>query len=174
MRGERIYKAIGAVDDELLIRSEKAKKRKPNPWVIIGSLAACLCLVAWGAITGFQSFNSNNSSISMVASDPELSGRPVLQWAENFTAEDYFMYSNNTYNRSEMAIVRGMPSTESFDAESFDTGSVMLQEQSLLPDSAIPYTESRYFSDERSHMEAEGVIPVMGDYPTFYCAVNKF
>ena len=51
MKNERIYQALGEVDDELLERCEVhvAARRRPV-WVRLGAMAACLCLVVLGSI----------------------------------------------------------------------------------------------------------------------------
>ena len=48
MENKDIYSAIGAIDDDLLIRCEPTKKKPLNVWVKYGSIAACSCLVALG------------------------------------------------------------------------------------------------------------------------------
>lgn len=50
MNSSQIYKAIGDADDELLERSEHRAKAKRPVWVRWGAAAACLCLVAAGAV----------------------------------------------------------------------------------------------------------------------------
>ena len=45
MKNERLYAAIGAVDDELLNRCEVEVKKPKIAWIKYGSLAACLALV---------------------------------------------------------------------------------------------------------------------------------
>lgn len=51
MKNERIYEAIGAVDDELLSRCEAAgKQHRPIHWRRWSALAACLCVFIIGAV----------------------------------------------------------------------------------------------------------------------------
>ena len=51
MKSERLYSAIGAADDELLIRLEEAKKEKRRiNWRKWGALAACFCFVIIGVL----------------------------------------------------------------------------------------------------------------------------
>jgi hypothetical protein len=71
----------------------------------------------------------------------------VLQWSQQFVAADYFKYNDDADDSPSSA-------------------------GALLPDSAIPYAESRSFSDERSQLEAEGVIPLMADHLQFNCSGN--
>jgi len=142
LKNERIYAAIGAVDDELLSRCETPNKKRANPWLKYGSLAACLCLIVFGVYYILKTTGSG------LPDDPALSGqkpsgRQVLQWSEQFAAEDYFIYNKSVEN--------GMSSSASISAD------------------AIPYAQTRSFSDDRSQLEAEGVIPVMSNRPLFNC-----
>ena len=86
MKSENIYNAIGAVDDDLFIRCESAKKKPANAWVKYCSLAMCLCLVTLGACAVFK------------PAAPEPSGKPVLKWSATFSANDYFKYSDSLEN----------------------------------------------------------------------------
>lgn len=70
----------------------------------------------------------------------------VLSWSAGFRAEDYFKYSAVS-SAGESAI-----------------GS--------LADVASLYAQTRYFSDERAQLEAEGGIPVLDSHPLFDCAVH--
>lgn len=48
---EKLYESFGAIDEDILSRSEKAEGRKNrNGWVKWGVTAACLCLIAAAAI----------------------------------------------------------------------------------------------------------------------------
>ena len=135
MKNERIYAEIGAADDELPLRCEAAKLKKTKTWVKYGGLAACLCLIIFAAY------------FVLLPALSETSSRPVLQWSEQFSAEDYFKYNNSSGDGTS------------------SSGSDFL---SII----APYAESRSFSGARSQLEAEGIIPVMADHPMFYCDVN--
>ncbi len=50
MKSERLYSAIGAADDELLIRLEGTKNEKNISWLKWSALAACFCFVIIGAL----------------------------------------------------------------------------------------------------------------------------
>lgn len=51
MKSERIYSAIGAADDELLIQLEASRQKgKNNSWLRWGAIAACFFLVIIGAV----------------------------------------------------------------------------------------------------------------------------
>ena len=86
MKSEILYSAIGAIDNELLLRCESSKKKPGNAWIKYSSLAACLCLAVLGAYL----------LLRPTASEP--TGKPVLQWSPTFSASDYFKYSNNLEN----------------------------------------------------------------------------
>ena len=50
MKSERIYSAIGAAEDELLLRLEGIKNEKNISWLKWGAIAACFCFVIIGAV----------------------------------------------------------------------------------------------------------------------------
>lgn len=70
----------------------------------------------------------------------------IQKWSMGYPAESYFKYC--------LAVPEGSSSTGS------------------LADSAIPYAQSRYFSDKRDVLEANGVIPVISTHPEFTFAVR--
>lgn len=69
--------------------------------------------------------------------------RPVLQWSAGFRPESYFQYNMDT------------DVTPSFDSIA-----------------QIPYAAFRDFSDFRSRMEADGVIPAMPNHPLYTCTAR--
>lgn len=69
----------------------------------------------------------------------------VLIWSENFRPEDYFKYN---------------------------WGINAVSSEKSIADSAIYYAKERDFSDYRSQMEADGVIPVMPEHPLYNCNVR--
>ena len=69
----------------------------------------------------------------------------VLQWSAGFRPEQYFQYN---YGGMEQG------------------GS------SSIDSSAIPYAQTRSFSDARVQLEAEGVIPRMENHPLLYCGAH--
>lgn len=68
----------------------------------------------------------------------------VQQWNSGFTAEQYFTHS-------------GGEAAAGSDSEA---------------DYAVPYAETRYFSDERAALEENGVLPVMASHPMFVFSGN--
>lgn len=134
MKSERLYAAIGAVEDELLIRCEAAKKRPLDTWLKYGGLVACFCFIVLGAYVIFH------------LATPNPSVKPILHWSSQFSADDYFKYNNNEED--------GVSTSNS------------------LADIAIPYAETRSFSDIRSQLESDEVIPAMVNHPLFDCLVN--
>ena len=121
MKNERLYAAIGAAEEELLIRAEKAGKSNTFSWVKYGCLAACLCLVVLGTVF----------ALSHDATDAP--GRPVLQWSERFSAADYFKYNNDSGE--------GMSSSASFadidmpyaESRSFSDDREQLEADGVIP-----------------------------------------
>lgn len=71
-------------------------------------------------------------------------GNHIQKWCSGFSADQYFMYAQQEEEVSE-------------ECES---------------DMAIPYEESRYFSDDRLMFESNNVIPVMEQNYTFYAQAN--
>lgn len=132
MKCERLYAAVGAADDDLILRAECAKKANINSWLKYCGLAACLCLVTAGAILVFKHDTTSTT------------GKPVLQWSNQFSAADYFKYSSVDGN--------GMSSSAS--------------------DVTPPYAETRSYSDEREQLESEDVIPVISTHPLFHCEAH--
>lgn len=80
MTGPDVSDALGLLDDELIEDAEHARRKtkraaKRKHW---GVAAACLCVIAVGAV-------------SMLLSNG--AARPVLQWSVGFDAADYFSYN---------------------------------------------------------------------------------
>lgn len=71
----------------------------------------------------------------------------IQQWSEQLSPYDYFKYNNE------------------------ERGDTSISTSNSLTDSAIPYAEARFFSDERKQLESEGVIPIMANHPLFDCEV---
>lgn len=70
--------------------------------------------------------------------------RIVLQWNDNFQAQDYFKYNSGSDNVSE---------------------------SKSIAEDTIEYAATRSFSDYREQMEQDGVIPVMNEHPMYTCSV---
>ena len=71
----------------------------------------------------------------------------VHQWSSEFTAADYFRYANE-------------------DSDTMDYST-----ETSLADEALPYEQTRYFSDDRQQLEADAIIPEM-EQPQFDLCVN--
>ncbi len=81
MKNDRLFKAIGDVDNALLERAESLSedKKKKTFWAKWGSVAACICLVALGAsVADFHNRTENgivgsfpSSQISGIYASPE-------------------------------------------------------------------------------------------------------
>lgn len=70
----------------------------------------------------------------------------VQRWNAGYSAENYFKFC--------LAVPEGTSSSES------------------IADSAIPYAQSRYFSDKRQELEADDMIPAIATHPEFTFAVR--
>ena len=77
----------------------------------------------------------------------EPMGKPILQWSASFSANDYFKYSDSLENSGV-----GSSSDKSI--------------------AYVPWAFTRSFADAREQLEAEGVIPVMGEHRQFYFEAN--
>jgi len=133
MKREKLCDAMTQLPDDIIHEAEIVRtreKRRNNAWLKWASAAACLCLVVAGAVHMMSHGDGN---------------RVVLQWSENFPAEDYFKYNLG---------IDGASSSKS------------------LADSAVQYAETRDFSDYRTQMEEADVIPVMPDHPLYDCVVR--
>lgn len=97
----------------------------------------------WGAIAACVCFVTVSAFQIFNHESPK---KNIQRWSKHFAAEDYFKYSNEE---------RGNISTST-----------------ILSDSIPPYTEARFFSEERHQLESEGVIPIMVNHPLFDCEVD--
>ena len=50
MNGKKIYDGLTHIDDDLIEEAQTPLRRRKSPWVKWGAMAACLCLVAAGAL----------------------------------------------------------------------------------------------------------------------------
>jgi uncharacterized protein YuzE len=130
MKKEEFAEVLGDINEKYIKEARTAKKSKTPTWVKWGAVAACLCLVAVGAV---QLLSNRSGS------------KPILEWSAGFQAADYFAYNDEKGGSSASA--------------SLDT-------------SALPYAAERYFSDDRSQMEEDGVIPKMEDSQLFDCVAR--
>lgn len=134
MKQDRLAHCIGHIDGKYIEEAESYQKTNKRIWRVWGSVVACLCLLVVGAYTAFH------------PSPLDEAGNRILQWSPQFSAEDYFQYSDGE---------NGGP---------LDFFSIA--------EAHYPYTESRSFSHKRQQLEAEKVLPVMAEHPLFDCTVN--
>ena len=130
MTNEKLYEVLGDINEKHVKEAREYRKAKKPVWLKWGAMAACLCLVVVGAVNMMTSKESN---------------RTILQWSDNFSAEEYFKYN---------------------------TGSEGVSSSKSIADSAIQYAATRDFSDNRTQMEQDGTIPVMKDHPMYNCSVH--
>lgn len=134
MKQEKLCDAMNLLPDDIIHETETVrtgKKRGNKTWLKWGAAAACLCLVVAGAVHMLS---------------PGEGNRQVLQWTENFPAEDYFKYSSDDND--------GATSSGS------------------KADMEMDFAAERYFSDYRTQMEEESIIPAMPDHPLYSCVVR--
>ncbi|WP_310601513.1 hypothetical protein [Anaerosporobacter sp.] len=136
---KRILNILSQVDERYIEEAAPSKHvaKKPS-WIKWGTLAACFCLIIAGASVLFkQDFEQDYNQ-------EESSGHTVLQWSDNFQAEDYFKYNS---------------------AASDDVSE-------SKSDAAPPYAETRFFSDNRKQYENDFLIPIIDSHPLFDCAAH--
>ncbi len=90
--------------------------------------------------------------------------RPVLQWSEDFPAEQYFAYNGEADEEGSNSFYEEEKGGEQKNDE---------QKNSDYSFSDAPaYQWERYFSDRREEMEEKGWIPVLKEYPLFDCVAR--
>ncbi len=146
MRGGELLEKMEYVDWELVEAAERGPARRKGAfskaWGLAALGAAALCL----CIAAGASFPWQ-TGLPWATRSPGQ-GRPILEWREDFAPEDYFLYQGS-------------------GSEGMSSGGQADQSVAVLP-----YSGTRYFSDERERLEAEGVIPVMEGHPIFACSVH--
>ena len=83
MKAERLFRAIGLVDDDLIEEAAKALARKRPVWRRYGAMAACLAVLcgsgfAWlvtGGFHGYGAADSSGAGGSGIALAARLAGR---------------------------------------------------------------------------------------------------
>ena len=82
MREEKLFRAIGDVGDDLIVRAdEPVQKKKPVRWAGIAALAAC-CLIAVG-LARLVTMSMGNTSDSTAALDAAAPETPMMQATED-------------------------------------------------------------------------------------------
>lgn len=99
--------------------------------------------VKWGAVAACACLLATGAFV--LARRGGTDSPAVLQWSAGFRPEQYFQYNYG--------------GTEQGGSSSIDS-------------SAIPYAQTRSFSDARAQLEAEGVIPRMENHPLLYCGAH--
>ena len=81
MRAERLFRAIGLVDDDLVEETAKAPVRKRPSWRRYGAMAACLAVLcgtgfAWLVTGGFHGYGAADGNSSAGGSGIQGTGTP--------------------------------------------------------------------------------------------------
>lgn len=87
MKSEKLYAAIGAADDELLIRCEAEVKKPKTAWIKYGSFVACAAVVLLFCVQAIPGLFNSPTPNNLVNFDPDntaLIGLPV----EDFNLAD--------------------------------------------------------------------------------------
>lgn len=81
MKAERLFRAIGLVDDDLVEETAKAPARKRPSWRRYGAMAACLAVLcgtgfAWLVTGGFHGYGAADGNSSAGGSGIQGTGTP--------------------------------------------------------------------------------------------------
>ena len=66
MTNKNIYRSLGGLDPELIMKAapaEKVQKKKKNSWVKWTSMAACFCIMLVSVVFAVQYFDNNQFEI---------------------------------------------------------------------------------------------------------------
>ena len=64
MKKEKLYEAIGEINENYICEAHQTTKRKPNrAWLQICAMAACFALIVGLGIGGFNSLNEHNGDL---------------------------------------------------------------------------------------------------------------
>jgi hypothetical protein len=139
MKHENISDAMNFIDDDLIERADEARsarRSKKHPWVKWGAAAACLCLVAVGAV----------HMLSLGSS------KPVLKWSEGFQAASYFKYNGKA---------DGASSSSSLDSSAIPYASARYfsdDREQMEADGVIPVLDSYPLFTCAAHYNEDGSI----------------
>lgn len=156
MKSDILQDAIGEVMDDYIqdahavTMTENNLLKRHTLWLKWGAALACLCVIMAGVTLVFHQqmgapFQQGGIPFWQKNGDGQGNNH-VQQWDADFSADQYFAYSN----------------------------SKDIVSKSSISDSALPYTESRHFSSQREQLEAEGILPPMDAYPQFRLQGNYY
>ena len=136
MKKEELFQTLNDIDERYIEEAKdgKARRKIVMKWKKAAVLAACLCFIVG---VRFYSGHSNKVVDTKKEEASNESGSSVQTWTEDFKANDYFTYSEETFaNKTSSS-----------------------EEESLVPDKKI-----RDISKQRKALEKEGVLPEMEGY----------
>lgn len=149
MKSDILQDAIGEVKDYYIQDAHTVPMKESNfvkrqtLWLKWGAALACLCVIMAGVTLVFHQ-QMGAPFWQKIAH--KQGNNHVQQWDADFSADQYFAYSNSKDIVSE----------------------------SSISDSALPYAESRFFSGQRKQLETEGILPKMDAYPQFRLQGNYY
>ena len=138
MKNEDLFRAITDLPDRQIEEAEIHHCKKKAPlWRRYAAAAAALILVAGGVLGLWYREQHGSHSPGLIAAP---SGHTAHPWSKTMSAADYFRDSRET-----------------------GTGAASSSEK--LSDSAVPWAETRSFSEKRAELETESVLPARPEPP---------
>ena len=138
MNAEQLLDAMGALDEDLVLQTERLREKKKRPaWLKWGAFAACLCLIAVGVLA--------------LRENTALRATPALQhWVEGYSAADYFK-NNEHLGIESMAqasvAADSLPWTEQRDFSDDRTSQEAKNVIPPMPDYPLYYCTAYYRAD---------------------------
>lgn len=143
MKKEDLYQSINGPDGDIIEGSEQRGGKSAKTWIRRFALAACLGGMALAVfILSAPQKDAAPPDQQPLTSPQNPPLRAVQPWTAELSPADYFKFCG------------------------------LEEEVAIMADSMLPYTTSRDFSDRRSRLEAEEVIPRMEEYRNFYCSAS--
>jgi hypothetical protein len=177
-KSERIFAAIGAASDDLLLYCEESSEesavrnenRQVKPWLKYSGIAACLCLLL---VSSYLAFQSAFPGLPTPFKDPTGSGQPTpgrSQPSQSAPRRSQPASPSDASGKPVLEWSDGFTAADYFKYnDSADNGGSVAQSSA---DAALPYAETRSFSGDRIQLEDDGVIPVVDTHPLFDCYGN--
>jgi len=144
MKNEKLFEALTELDEKDVAEARMPLAKKTRTWTYPAAAAACLCLVAG---TVFVTAGQRNRTPTQTTADLSVSAQTsagISAQESVITPEQYFA-----------------------NADTGEENAAAVSSDTLLPETAIPYAESRDFSDHRAAWEADRTIPAVETHDIF-------